>query len=132
GWNALAIEAFAKAGVALEEPRYVEAARRAADFILGTMRTGSGRLLHTYRAGEARLSAYLDDYTTLAASLVTLYQATFDERYIDESVALMETVREHFKDPAAPGFYFTADDHEELLMRNKDLTDGATPGGNSM
>ncbi len=132
GWNALAIEAFARAGVALNEPRYVEAARRAADFILDNMRTESGRHLHTYRAGEARLSAYLDDYTTLAAALVKLYEATFDERYIDQGAALMETVREHFKDPAAPGFYFTADDHEELLMRNKDLTDGATPGGNSM
>lgn len=131
-WNALAIEALAAAGVALGEDRYVTAARQAADFILGEMRTSNGRLLHTYRAGEARLSAYLDDYTTLAAALVKLYEATFEERYIDDSISLMEIVRSHFSDPQAPGFFFTADDHEELLMRNKDLTDNATPGGNSM
>jgi uncharacterized protein YyaL (SSP411 family) len=131
-WNSLAIEAFARAGVALEEPRYVEAARRAADFILTHMRTPEGRLLHTWRAGRVHLSAYLDDYTGLAAALVPLYQATFDERYVAEAVALIDTVRLHFNDPEAPGFYFTANDHEELLLRSKDLTDNATPGGNSL
>ncbi|WP_425395279.1 thioredoxin domain-containing protein [Aeoliella sp.] len=136
-WNALAIDAFAKAGAVLGEPRYIAAARKAADFILAEMRDERGRLLHTWRGGTAKLAAYLDDYTALASALVTLYEATFDESYITAAIDLMDTVLKHFggadeQGKWEAGFYFTADDHEELLTRNKDLTDNATPGGNSM
>ncbi len=130
-WNALAIDTFARAGAALGEERYINAAQKAADFILREMRDDDGRLLHTWRGGTAKLRAYLDDYTLLADALVSLYEATFVERYIAVAKELMDTVMVHFAGGDEPGFYFTADDHEELLTRTKDFTDNATPGGNS-
>jgi uncharacterized protein len=131
-WNALAIDAFARAGAALDEERYVDAARKAADFILAEMRDADGRLLHTWRGGTAKLAAYLDDYSTLADALVSLYEATFDETYIAAAIEVIDVVLARFGSDGEHGFYFTADDHEQLLTRNRDFTDNATPGGNSM
>jgi len=132
GWNGLMIDAMSAAAGALGEPRYLEAARAAADFIWDNMRRDDGRLLHTYRKGEARLDAYLDDYAALANSLVTLYEACFDERYLDRAVELTETMLGHFRDSDAGGFFFTADDHEELILRQKDITDNAVPSGSAL
>ena len=73
----------------LDEPRYLQAAIKAADFILRDMRQADGTLLHTWRAGKAKYDAYLDDYASLANALVSLYEATFDERYVDEAVQLV-------------------------------------------
>ncbi|MEM6331577.1 MAG: thioredoxin domain-containing protein, partial [Planctomycetota bacterium] len=135
-WNGLMIDAMARAGAALGEPRYVEAARGAADFILGSMRDGSGRLLHTWRGGAATLDAYLDDYAAVANGLVSLYEATLltepDERYLDAAAELLDAVLARFADAERGGFFYTADDHEALITRNRDLTDNATPGGNSL
>lgn len=131
-WNALAIDAMARAGASLAEPRYIAAAQQAADFILAEMRDEGGRLLHTWRGGTAKLQAYLDDYTALANALVSLYEATANEAYVSTAAELMEVVLARFGGGDEAGFYFTADDHEQLLTRNKDFTDNATPGGNSM
>ncbi|MGL4512417.1 MAG: thioredoxin domain-containing protein [Lacipirellulaceae bacterium] len=132
-WNGLMIDAMAHAGAALDEPRYVAAAGRAADFVLEAMRDAEGRLLRSWRNGKAKLAAYLDDYAALANGLLTLYEATFDERRLDQSAELMEVVLARFADAdGAGGFYYTADDHERLLVRSKEMTDNATPGGNSL
>jgi uncharacterized protein YyaL (SSP411 family) len=131
-WNGLMIDTMALAAGVLDEPRYLAAAQRAARFILDTMRTGGGRLLHSWRRGEARLDAYLDDYACLANALITLYEADFDERWIDEAVALAEMVLKLFGDAERGGFFFTASDHEALITRQKDLYDNAVPSGNSM
>jgi len=141
-WNGLMVDALARAGAALEEPRYVAAAEAAADFILGKMRRddvhgssiqgSNGRLLHTWRGGKAKLDAYLDDYAALANSLVTLYEATGSERWIDESVQLIDVMLDKFADPAGGGFYYTASDHEKLLTRTKELTDSSVPSGNAL
>ena len=82
--------------------------------------------------GEAKLDAYLDDYACLASSLVSLYEADFDERWIDEAVGLCETLVNLFADRQHGGFFFTAADHEVLIARQKDLYDAAVPSGNSM
>ena len=132
GWNALAIEAFAQAGATLGEPRYIEAARRAAEFIVTQMRGEDGRLLHSWREGQARFDAYLDDYAAPAAALVSVYEATFDERWIDEAVSLVETMLEKFADVEAGGFFYTADDHETLIARTKDAQDSSVPSGNAL
>ncbi|MEQ8849533.1 thioredoxin domain-containing protein [Botrimarina sp.] len=132
GWNGLAIEAMARAGAAFGENKYVQAAGRAADFVLGSMRDADGRLLHTYRSGQAKLAGYLDDYAAMAGGLITLYEATFDERRLGQAAELLDAVLERFADAESGGFYYTADDHEKLIVRNKDLTDGATPGGASL
>lgn len=131
-WNGLMIEAFAKAGAVLGESRYLEAAQNAADFLLKEVRREDGRLLHTWRGGKAKLDAYLDDYAYLASGLIALYEATFVGRYLDEAQSLLDTVLERFNDDSGGGFYFTADDHEELILRNKDLLDNAVPSGNAM
>ena len=131
-WNGLMIEALADAAGALDEPRYLAAAQRAARFVLDEMRRADGRLLHTWRRGQARLDAYLDDYACLAAALVSLYQVDFDERWIDEATALVDSMLRRFEDAAAGGFFYTATDHEALITRHKDLYDNAVPSGNSM
>ncbi|MGD9720398.1 MAG: thioredoxin domain-containing protein [Pirellulales bacterium] len=131
-WNGLMIEALADAAGLLGETRYLVAAQRAAAFLLHSLRRPDGRLLHSWRRGTARLDAYLDDYACLAAALVALYEQDFDERWIDEALALAQTMLAHFEDRESGGFFYTAADHEALLTRPKDLYDNAVPSGNSM
>jgi uncharacterized protein YyaL (SSP411 family) len=131
-WNALMIDALAAAGSALDEPRYLAAAQRAADFILRDLRRPDGRLLHSYRHGEAKLDAYLDDYAYLINALVSLYEADFDARWITEAARLAEIVMQRFADPQEGGFFFTADDHEQLIARQKDVQDSSVPSASGM
>jgi uncharacterized protein YyaL (SSP411 family) len=131
-WNGLMIEALCEAADALDETRYLAAAQRCASFLLANMRRDDGRLLHTWRKGVARLDAYLDDYASLTAALVRLYQSDFDEHWIDAVVELSELMLRLFEDPDAGGFFYTASDHEELLTRQKDYFDNAVPSGNSL
>ena len=130
-WNGLAIEAFAAAAGALAEPRYLDAARRAATFILERLRIADGRLLHAYRSGQARHPACLDDYACLGDALVTLYEASFEERWIDEASRLAEQMLREFADPQGGAFFFTGKDHEPLIVRQKDLVDSSVPSGNA-
>jgi len=138
-WNGLMIDSLATAAAALNDSRYLTAGTAAADFILSRLRRpdGSGRLLHTWRDGQAKFDAYLDDYACLINALVTLYEAgsptaSFVERYIEEAVRLAEIVLKHFPDRQHGGFFYTADDHEELISRQKDLQDSPVPSGNGM
>ena len=131
-WNALAIDALALAAGAFDEPRYLAAAARAAEFIRDHLRRDDGRLLHGWRQGQARHDAYLDDYAYLANALVTLYEAGGDERWIDEAMRLAETMLARFADREHGGFFFTADDHETLIVRHKDAQDASVPSGNAM
>jgi uncharacterized protein YyaL (SSP411 family) len=131
-WNGLMIDTMARAGAALNEPEYVITASEAADYILTNMRRPDGRLLHTSRGGKAKLDAYLDDYASLANSLVTLYEASFNERWIAAATELMDIALEKFADPNGGGFFYTATDHEQLIARTKELTDSSTPSGNAL
>jgi uncharacterized protein YyaL (SSP411 family) len=131
-WNGLMIDAMARTGAALNEPEYIITADEVASFILSRMRRDDGRLLHSSRNGHAKLDAYLDDYAALANSLVTLYEANFKERWVDHAVQLMDIVLDKFADPAGGGFFYTASDHEQLIARNKELTDSSIPSGNSL
>jgi len=131
-WNGLMIDALAQAATVLDEPRYLAAAQKSARFILSQMRREDGRLLHTWRRGQARLDAYLDDYACLANALVSLYEVDFDERWIDEALGLVDVMLAKFSDRERGGFFFTAEDHETLITRQKDLYDNAVPSGNSM
>jgi uncharacterized protein YyaL (SSP411 family) len=131
-WNALMIDAMARAAVILTEPRYATAAARAARFLLEQVCRPDGRLLHGWRQGQAKLDAYLDDYSCLINSLVTLYETQSDESWIDHAVRLADILLNHFLDRDGGGFFYTADDHETLITRNKDLHDSSVPSGNSM
>ena len=131
GWNGLMITAFAKAAAVLDEPRYGEAAAKAAEFILGAMRQ-EGRLLATYGKGQARLKAYSTDYAFFIEGLLALFESSGDKRWLTTAGELADTMIEHYWDPAGGGFFFTAADHEELLVRSKTANDGAIPAGNSV
>ncbi|MFQ5489495.1 MAG: thioredoxin domain-containing protein [Phycisphaerae bacterium] len=131
GWNGLMIASLAKGARVLDAPKYADAAAKAADFVLKNLRS-DGRLLRTYRNDKAHLTGYLTDYAFLIEGLINLYEATFDTRWLDEAVALTDTLISHYYDPADGGFFFTADDAEELLARTKSSRDGAIPSGNSI
>jgi hypothetical protein len=130
-WNGLMIASLARGGRVLHDEKYREAAVRAADFVLAKLRK-DGRLLRTYREGNAHLMGYLDDYANMIEALLNLYETTFDVRWLDEATALNEVLIEHYFDEADGGFFFTADDHETLLTRTKDPGDSAVPSGNSV
>jgi uncharacterized protein YyaL (SSP411 family) len=127
-WNALMLKAFAEAGAALDRSDYVDIAQRNAEFLLREL-VRDGRLLRTWRAGEAKLSGYLEDYAYLIDALLSLYEATFEQRWLEEAVTLADAMIVLFWD-AGNGFFFdTGLDHEQLLIRPRDIFDNATPSG---
>ena len=131
-WNGLMIAALAKAGPVLGEPRYTAAAVRAADFILRELKAENGRLMKRYRKGNAGLPAHLDDYAFTVWGLLELYEATLEATYLQEALRINDQMIAHFWDDTDGGFYMTADDGEKLLLRSKDIYDGAIPSGNSV
>src|SRR6185436_12840253 len=130
-WNALMIAALAEAGAVLDRSDLLDAARDATAFVLDEMRTPAGRLLRTFNAGEARLNAYLEDHAFVLEALLTLYEATFEERWFAAAREIADTIVDRFADPANGGFFSTSDDHEELVARRKDLEDAPIPSGGS-
>ena len=130
-WNGLMIAAMAQAGRVLDEPRYTQAASRAATFILDRMRD-QRRLLHSFKDSQARFNAYLDDYVCLIDGLVELTQATCEGHWLTSAIELAERVFDQFSDSNTGAFFYTSADHEELITRAKDCQDNATPSGNGM
>lgn len=131
GWNGMMLSALSLGYQVLEESRYRDAACRAADFLLATLRTADGTLLHSYKDGQARFNGYLDDYACLIDGLVDVYQASFEPRYLDAAIDLAGKMLTLFYDDREQGFFYTASNHETLIARNKDSHDGSTPSGNS-
>jgi uncharacterized protein YyaL (SSP411 family) len=130
-WNALAIAALADAGAVLGRDDYLDAARACADFVWERMRDPGGRLLRTWKDGEAKLNAYLEDHAYLLEALLTLYEATFEVRFFDAARATADAMIERFADPERGGFFTTSSDHERLIARRKDIDDHPIPSGNS-
>ncbi|MBI3678850.1 MAG: thioredoxin domain-containing protein [Acidobacteria bacterium] len=130
GWNGLMISAFAKGAQALGSRRYLEAAQKAAAFVLSEMTRGD-ILLRRYREDEAAIPGFLDDYAFFAQGLLDLYEADFEVAHLKQAERLTRKMLELFEDPDG-GFYSTATDEEALLMRLKDDYDGAEPSGNSI
>jgi hypothetical protein len=130
-WNGLMIGALAYGGRVLQEPRYVQAAVRAADFVLTRLRR-DGHLLHRYRNGQADIPAFLDDHAFLVWGLLDLYEATFDARYLAEAQALTRQMVDLFWDQAGGGFFLSGSRNEPLIANRKELYDGALPSGNSV
>jgi uncharacterized protein YyaL (SSP411 family) len=130
-WNALMISALADAGAALSRQDYLDAAAGCADFVLGSLRGDDGRLLRTYKDGEAKLNGYLEDHALMVEALISLYEATFDARWFTAARELADFTIAHFADEENGGFFETADYHERLVARRKDLEDNPLPAGNS-
>jgi len=131
-WNGLMIAALAKAGNVLGENLYTAAAEKSAGFVLQKLRDDNGRLLKRYRQGKAGLSAHLNDYAFMVWGLLELYEATYKTKYLKEALALNHQMLNHFWDEQNGGFFLTADDSEKLLVRSKEIYDGAIPSGNSV
>jgi uncharacterized protein len=130
-WNALMISAFAEAGAVLEREDLLSAAREAADFVLGTLRDPDGRLLRTFKDGQAKLNAYLEDHAYLLEALLTLYEATFEPRWFAAAQEMADSMIARFADEERGGFFETSSDHEQLVARRKDLEDHPIPSGNA-
>jgi uncharacterized protein YyaL (SSP411 family) len=129
-WNSLAISAFARSGAVMEEPRFLDAAARAARTVIETMWVND-LLLRVYKDGTAKIPGYLDDYAGMAAALVDLYEADFDPHWLMAAERLVKTMRREFADSAG-GFFNTAPRHNDLILRVKNAQDGSTPSGNSL
>jgi hypothetical protein len=130
-WNGLAISALAEAGRALTEPRYVEAAVRAAEFVLSRLRAEDGRLLRSWRRGRGGRPGFADDHALMAEACLTLYETTFEVRWFTRARELADALLRLFADPDRGGFFQTGSDAEALVVRPKDLYDNAVPSGSS-
>ena len=130
-WNGLAIAAFALAGRVLGEPRYVEAARRAAAFLHTTMRRSDGGLRHRFRAGVRDEVSFLDDHAFLLWGLLELHIATSEPRWLSWAVEVAAQLESRFASPEG-GFFHSPADGEDLGLRRREAYDGALPSGNSV
>ena len=130
-WNGLMIAALSMGGRAFGDSQYTEAAKRAADFILKDMRKPDGSLLHRYREGEAGIEGNVDDYAFFIWGLLELYETDFDIKYLRAALELQDQMINRFWDEDNGGFYFTSDNAEKLIARQKEIYDGAIPSGNS-
>jgi uncharacterized protein YyaL (SSP411 family) len=130
-WNALAIAALADAGAVLEETRYSEAALRCADFVERELALDGGRMRRSWTDAGPGPAGYLEDHAYCAAAYLTLYEAGGDERWFERARELGDLAIEHFEDAELGGFFSVASDHEQLLVRRKDIEDNPIPSGNS-
>ncbi len=129
-WNGLMLATFAEAAAILDNREYLEIARRNADFILENLQKDD-YLLRTWKDGKAKLNAYLEDYANFTEGLIELYQVSGEVKYLKEAKRLADILITEFWDEDAGGFFFTANNHEKLVVRSKDFNDNATPSGNS-
>jgi uncharacterized protein YyaL (SSP411 family) len=129
-WNGLMLATFSEASRILEDEEYLKIAKRNADFILENLQK-DGYLLRTFKDGQARLNAYLEDYANFADALVELFQVSGEVEYLFEAKRFADLMISEFWDSDDGGFFFTGNNHEELLIRSKDFYDNATPSGNS-
>ena len=130
-WNGLMLVSFAEASAILDRADYGEIARSNANFLLLHLKK-EGLLLRTYKAGESKLNAYLEDYANLIHGLISLYEATGELEWFENALELTDKMIEQFWDDEAGGFFFTGQSHERLIVRSKEWFDNATPSGNSV
>ncbi len=131
-WNGLMISALAKASQVFDDKKYFSAAEKAMEFILVRMRNEDGKLFHRFRNEEAGLPSHVDDYSFIISALLDLYEASFNVKYLKTAFELNDVMVKHFWDNNSGGFFFTSDDNEQLLIRQKEIYDGAIPSGNSV
>ena len=130
-WNGLMIAALARAASAFGEPAWLDTAETAFRFVVETM-TADGRLQHSWRRGQLKHPASLDDYAHLCDAALALYEATGTETYLAQAEAWLAVLDRHYWDAAGGGYFFTADDTEQLIVRTKNAHDNATPSGNGI
>lgn len=131
GWNALMNKAYSRAFAATGEEQYRDVAVRNMDFLFSKMQGSDGLFYHTWK-GEARINAFLDDYSYLVEALIELSAITGDWNYVTKAATIAENVIHHFSDTASSLFFYTPGFQTDILVRKKELYDGATPSGNAV
>lgn len=131
-WNALAIAALAHAYRAFGDPAYLAAAEKCLQFLGSSLRSPDGGLFHRYCDGEAAIFGFADDYAFMIAALLEVYGATFNPRQLSEAVRLDQYLTAHFFDPVRGGYYSSSDTGDPLIIRTREIYDGATPSANSV
>ena len=131
-WNGLVISALSRAARAFGDDQYLDAATRAADFILGTMRSGTGELFHRYRRGKPGIRGVASDYAYFCAGLLDLYELTFLPGYLEAAIAIEAYFTLHFLDRRDGGYFNSHEDETDLIIRQKDMDDGALPSVNAV
>jgi uncharacterized protein len=132
GWNALMNMAYTRAYAATGITHYCSVAEKNMEFLLRAFRAENGGFYHTWKENTARFPAFLDDYAYLVAALIELGQVTANFHWFDIARDITEWVTAHFSDEASLFFYFTSQQQEDVLVRKKEIYDGATPSGNSV
>lgn len=133
GWNALLNQALTKAAVAFSDPDLIELAKKNMNFLLSQFfDLKELRWKHTFKNGAAKIDAFLDDLAFLCKSLLDLYESTSDLFYLNQAISLLRYIDEHYSDEDSLHFYFTPQFQEDILVRKKDLYDGALPSGNAV
>jgi uncharacterized protein len=132
GWNALMNMAYTRAYAATGIMHYCSVAEKNMEFLLRAFRAENGGFYHTWKENTARFPAFLDDYAYLVAALIELGQVTANFHWFDIARDITEWVTAHFSDEASLFFYFTSQQQEDVLVRKKEIYDGATPSGNSV
>ncbi|MCM3476506.1 thioredoxin domain-containing protein [Caldibacillus thermoamylovorans] len=130
-WNGLMIASLAKAGRVFHQPSYVQSAEKAVSFIRDNL-IQNGRVMVRYRDGEVKNKAFIDEYAFLLWGYIELYESTFAPFYLEEAKKLADNMMDLFWDDHAGGFFFSGNDDEPLLVRQKESYDGALPSGNSV
>jgi uncharacterized protein len=131
-WNGLMIAALARGGIFLDDPTYIHAAEKAADFLLKHLRKPDGSLQHSFFKGSTGVQGHLDDYAFLGWGLLELYEVTFDPAYLKTSMILSAAGKDRFGDPKSGGYFFTQDNKDTPFKRWKDIQDGVIPSGNAV
>ncbi len=131
-WNGLMITALIKASVAFQEMKYLNTAKKAVEFVFSNLREKNGMLYHRYKDGISEIPGFLTDYSFFIWALIELYEASFEISYLKSALELHQFQLDNFWDKKRGGFYFTADDSEQLITRQKEIYDGAIPSGNSI
>jgi uncharacterized protein YyaL (SSP411 family) len=129
-WNGLLIAALAEAGLAFERPEWIALAERAFAFIQKAMAGADGRLRHSWRAGKAHNPATVDDYANLCRAALVLHEATFNDAYLDQARDWIKVLDRHYWDNQGGGYFFAAEDTQDLIARAKTASDAAVPAGN--
>ena len=131
-WNGLMISAFAKAAQAFDENKYAITAEKAFAFIENQLVDDDGKLIHRFREGVSGLPSHIDDYAFMINASIDLYETTFETKYLERAIKWNDILIREFWDENNGGFYFTSTQNENLLVRQKEIYDGAIPSGNSM
>lgn len=131
-WNALMLKGYVDAYLTFNEPKHLETALKNAHFLAGNMMSKEGRLLRNYKNGKASINAFLDDYALTAWAFMALYEATFDEQWINKAKQLTDFAYQHFYDPSTGLFFYTSDLDAPLVTRKKELSDNVIPASNSV